>query len=149
MSNPKYSPGAGGRKRKEPKNPGAFTPKQMAYIEEFLRTGNKRRSAINSGYKLPTGITYNPPKHVKDEIDRRRAGIQASVQAKAIVDVEFVLRELRKIAEMPDLKVANKLGALREIADILGMKTTKVEHSFSGDVSAIDKEIAALMGGTQ
>ena len=98
-----------------------LTAKQEQFIVEFLKDRNPTDAARRSGYS-PVNAKSAAIQNMRNELIRKKiADATQSASDASGVSAEFVLRELRKVAEQEDVAQSTKVRALELIAKHLGM----------------------------
>jgi len=98
-----------------------LTAKQEQFIVEFLKDRNPTDAARRSGYS-PANAKSAAIQNMRNELIRKKiADATQSASDASGVSAEFVLRELRKVAEQEDVAQSTKVRALELIAKHLGM----------------------------
>lgn len=115
-----------------------ITPKLLAFVHAYAKTGNGLQSAIAAGYAPKTAKVRAHKLLLDHRVQAELARIQAAAADSAEVEVAAVLRELKKIAfgELKQfthgkigVKLADKIRALELLGKTRAMFTEKVEHS--------------------
>lgn len=123
----------------------AMTKKQELFCEEYLNNGYNALKAYqkvyNSTNKKPsTPYTLLKKPEVKEYIERRRNEIYDSL----VIDNKRIFQELADIAfaEKGDevYTTPNKLKALEQLAKLMGLQVTKIEHTDTIEVSLVEGE---------
>ena len=96
----------------------ALTPKQQAFVREYLVDLNATQAAIRAGYSK-NGASVTASKllaiaKVRAEIDKAKLSRAQSTELSA----EFVLRELKKIAESDPAGLLGKNGYLLPLNEV-------------------------------
>lgn len=98
-----------------------LTAKQEQFVTEFLRDRNATQAAIRAGYS-PPGATSAGLQNLRNPLVISKIKEQTEEKsALSGVDAEFVLRELKRVAEQEDVAQSTKVRALELIAKHLGM----------------------------
>lgn len=109
-----------------------LTPRQLKFVEEYLKDRNATQAALRSGYS-PTSARNRGAALVQD--DRIRALLAkktAVISKRAEVDANFVLTELKRVAEQEDVAQSTKVRALELIAKHLGMLEDRIAIKTDG-----------------
>lgn len=116
----------------------ALTPKQQAFVDNYLIDLNATQAAIRAGYSEKAAAATGYENLRKPEI---AAAVQAAMQQRAeaaAVTAEMVLERLRVEAEGrgPDTTSSARIRASELLGKHLGMFTDRVEntHRFDGIV---------------
>jgi hypothetical protein len=98
-----------------------LTAKQEQFVTEFLRDRNATHAAIRAGYSK-AGATSAGMQNLRNPLVISKIKEQTEEKsALSGVDAEFVLRELKRVAEQEDVAQSTKVRALELIAKHLGM----------------------------
>jgi hypothetical protein len=122
-----------------------LTIKQERFLEEYLKDRNGIQAAIRAGYaeKAAHSMSLHNLRHPEIVSKLRKAADVA--QHRAEVDSEFVLRELKKVAEQEDVAQSTKVRALELIAKHLGMLEDRVSLKVDGLTSEQRAERVAIL----
>lgn len=114
------------------RDPESLTFRQGKFVSEFLKDRNALQAAIRAGYS---------PKSANNAAhdNMRHPGILAKIeeslnarQADNGVSPDFVLRELKRVAEQEDVAQSTKVRALELIAKHLGMLEDRISLKTDG-----------------
>lgn len=112
-----------------------FTPKQQAFINEYLIDLNATQAAIRAGYSKKTayrtGCDNLKKAHIKAEIEQR----MKKREERAIITAEEVINGIKEIAFDPKARHNDKLKAFELLGKHLAMFTDKVQHSGDLDIT--------------
>lgn len=103
------------------KDADGLTEKQRLFCDEFLKDRNALQAAIRSGYSVSAAGSIAFKNMHNPAIVKKIGAKTSQVTLDAGVSAEFVLRELRKVAEQEDVAQSTKVRALELIAKHLGM----------------------------
>lgn len=104
-----------------PRDPKALTPKQEMFAREYLKDRNARAAAKRAGYAPTSAIAaafHNMQNPKVLDLIKHETESHSVVSG---VSPEFVLAELKKVAEQEDVAQSTKVRALELIAKHLGM----------------------------
>jgi len=124
---------------------GELTKRQEQFIEEYLKDRNALQAAIRAGYSPKTARTASQGNLVHPVIASKIQESSARIMRRAEVDAEFVLRELRKVAEQEDVAQSTKVRALELIAKHLGMLEDRISLKTDGLSSEQRAERVAIL----
>lgn len=115
-----------------PKRDRGFPPEQSKFIELFVQyVGHERMERIDAAIKAATEVGYAQPKtmanrlfshatyyHVRDEINRRLALIQAVKSSEQEITAERIVKELGQIAFNNPQSMEDADGNLKDLKDM-------------------------------
>ena len=119
------------------KDAGGLTPKQAAFVREYLVDLNATQAAIRAGYSKKTAGQIGEQNLKKLEVQQAIAKAQEKLSAKTELTAEVVINGLMKEAcadDGPTCKTA-RVKAWELLGKHLGMLTDKSKVEVSGDVS--------------
>lgn len=127
-----------------PKNR-ALTAKQETFLAEYLKDRNGTQAALRAGYspKVAHQVATNNLKH--PVIASKIRELSARARESAAVTPEFVLRELRNVAEQEDVAQSTKVRALELLAKHLGMLEDRLTIKTDGLSSEQRAERVAIL----
>lgn len=112
-----------------------LTPKQQAFINEYLIDLNATQAAIRAGYSKKTayrtGCDNLKKAHIKAEIERR----MKEREERAIITADEVIKGIKEIAYDSKARHNDKLKAFELLGKHLAMFTDKVQHSGDLDIT--------------
>lgn len=111
-----------------------LTPRQAAFIREYLIDLNATQAAIRAGYSPKTARSQGQRLLTNADIQQALEAAQAKAAAKANITVQDVLNGLKTEAENTGegSSHAARVAAWAHLGKHLGMFTDKQEHS--GDI---------------
>lgn len=123
----------------------ALTPKQETFLAEYLKDRNGTQAALRAGYsfKVAHQVATNNLKH--PVIASKIRELSARARESAAVTPEFVLRELRNVAEQEDVAQSTKVRALELLAKHLGMLEDRLTIKTDGLSSEQRAERVAIL----
>lgn len=122
-----------------------LTIKQERFLEEFLKDRNGPAAAVRAGYSARTATSMASANLAHPVIAAKiRKSADAAAQ-RAVVDAEFVLRELRNVAEQEDVAQSTKVRALELLAKHLGMLEDRLTIKTDGLSSEQRAERVAIL----
>jgi phage terminase small subunit len=109
-----------------PRDENGLTPRQAAFVREYVKDNNGKQAAIRAGYS-EKGAEVQASELLRIPKVRRALGLKLK---KAELTAEWVLKRLRMEAKgRPDSTAGARVQALNSIAKIQGYVTEKHEHS--------------------
>jgi len=135
----------GGRR----KNKRGLTPKQEAFVREYLIDLNATQAAIRAGYSKKTAHPIGAENLQKPAIAKAIQRVMDERARKVEVTQERVLREFAKIAFLDPRQFFDSKGRLREItslpedvaAGIAGLHSSEIPGKKEGDPLTLVKKI--------
>lgn len=123
----------------------ALTAKQETFLAEYLKDRNGTQAALRAGYspKVAHQVATNNLKH--PVIASKIRELSARARESAAVTPEFVLRELRNVAEQEDVAQSTKVRALELLAKHLGMLEDRLTIKTDGLSSEQRAERVAIL----
>lgn len=110
----------------------ALSIRQELFVTEYLKDRNGVQAALRAGYPASSAHT-SAHRCLKNPIIAEKVRAATSVVVKrATVDPEFVLGELRRIAEQDDVAQSTKVRALELLAKHLGMLEDRISLKTDG-----------------
>jgi hypothetical protein len=115
-----------------------LTPKQWAFVREYLVDCNATRAAIRAGYSRKTAGQKGHSMLKKVEIREAVERGQAEAAERAQITASQITSELADIARDPEAPPAARVSAYREINDMLGFRVpTKIEGVLRRETTVI------------
>ncbi|MBZ4400409.1 terminase small subunit [Myxococcus sp. AS-1-15] len=118
-----------------------LTPKQRAFVREFLKDSNSTQAAIRAGYSKASaesqGSRLLRNAKVLAAVEAGQAAIEEAVQDEVVVEVAEVLRELKRLAFSDIGQGVGEGGAVLPLKDM--------PEDFRRAISSI--EVEALFAG--
>lgn len=101
----------------------ALTPKQAAFVLEYLKDGNATQAAIRAGYSARTAQAIGAENLTKPLIAAALAAAQTKVAAKTETEAEWVRRRLKEEADdfSEFSSHSARIRAIETIAKLNGM----------------------------
>jgi phage terminase small subunit len=122
-----------------------LTVKQERFLAEYLKDRNGTQAALRAGY-APSVAGQTAHRNLAHPIIAARLReITAKAKHAATVDAEFVLRELRNVAEQEDVAQSTKVRALELLAKHLGMLEDRISLKTDGLSSEQRAERVAIL----
>ena len=111
-----------------------LTPKQKAFINEYLIDLNATQAAIRAGYSpktaYRTGCDNLKKPHIKTELDR----LMQERGERALITADEVIVGIRDIAYDNKARHNDKLKAFELLGKHLALFTDRIEHSGEVDI---------------
>jgi len=122
-----------------------LTIRQELFATEYLKDRNGTAAALRAGYSKGSAHTAAVA-NLKNPLitEKVRAATELTVK-RASVDSEFVLSELRKVAEQEDVAQSTKVRALELLAKHLGMLEDRITLKTDGLSSEQRAERVAIL----
>lgn len=98
-----------------------LTPKQAAFVREYMIDLNATQAAIRAGYKEKTAGQTGAENLKKPQIQKAIQDLHKAAEEKCAVTVEWILSEIAKIAQDEEVKTADRLRALELLGKHLGL----------------------------
>lgn len=98
-----------------------LTPKQAAFVREYMIDLNATQAAIRAGYKEKTAYQTGAENLRKPQIQQAIQELHKAAEEKCAVTVEWILSEIAKIAQDEEVKTADRLRALELLGKRLGL----------------------------
>lgn len=122
-----------------------LTIRQERFLVEYLKDRNNRQAAIRAGYpasSADSAATRNLSHPVIAAKIRENTHV---ARVKSTVDPEFVINELKKVAEQDDVAQSTKVRALELLAKHLGMLEDRISLKTDGLSSEQRAERVAIL----
>lgn len=101
--------------------PSRLTPKQAAFVREYMIDLNATQAAIRAGYKAKNAYQTGAENLRKPQIQQAIQEKRKAAEEKCAVTVEWILSEIAKIAKDQEVKAADRLKALELLGKHLGL----------------------------
>ena len=101
--------------------PSRLTPKQEAFVREYMIDLNATQAAIRAGYSEKTANRIGAENLTKPVIQEAIQQLHKAAEEKCAVTVEWILSEIAKIAQDEEVKTADRLKALELLGKHLGL----------------------------
>lgn len=98
-----------------------LTPKQSAFVREYMIDLNATQAAIRAGYSEKTANRIGAENLSKPVIQEAIQQRHKAAEEKCAVTVEWILSEIAKIAQDEEVKTADRLRALELLGKHLGL----------------------------
>ena len=98
-----------------------LTPKQSAFVREYMIDLNATQAAIRAGYSEKTANRIGAENLSKPVIQEAIQQRHKAAEEKCAVTVEWILSEIAKIAQDEEVRTADRLKALELLGKHLGL----------------------------
>ena len=105
-----------------------LTPKQEAFVREYMIDLNATQAAIRAGYSERTANRIGAENLSKPVIQAEIQEQRKAAEEKCIVTVEWILSEIAKIAQNEEVRTADRLKALELLGKYLGLWEKRQEE---------------------
>lgn len=123
----------------------ALTIRQERFVEEYLKDRNATQAAVRAGYSVKNAetIARNNLRHpvIVSRIDE----ISRASRERVGVSADFVIGELKRVAEQEDVAQSTKVRALELLAKHLGMLEDRITLKTDGLSSEQRAERVAIL----
>lgn len=128
--------------------PGELTPKQAAFVLEFLKDCNATQAAIRAGYSKRTAQAIGAENLAKPLIAAALAAAQSKVAAKTETEAEWVRRRLKEEADdfSEFSSHSARIKAIETIAKLNGMFEKDNHQKANGLLLLADKLQGRVVG---
>lgn len=121
-----------------------LTPKQAAFVDEYLVDLNATQAAIRAGYSAKTANKIGPELLGKTSISAAIQARQAERSLRVELTTDFVVNGLRKIANDENAPHGARVSAMVALGKHLAMFTDKIQHA--GSIKTLtDEELDARL----
>lgn len=122
-----------------------LTVRQELFCAEYLKDRNGAAAALRAGYPATSAKSAAERNLRHPEIAQKVRAATDLVVKRATVDPEFVVGELRKVAEQEDVAQSTKVRALELLAKHLGMLEDRISIKTDGLSSEQRAERVAIL----
>ena len=98
-----------------------LTPKQAAFVHEYLVDLNATQAAIRAGYKEKNARAIAAENLTKPDIQKAIQEARAAREKRSMITVEWVLSQIASIAQDEEAQQRDRLKALELLGKHLGM----------------------------
>ncbi len=98
-----------------------MTPKQAAFVREYMIDLNATKAAIRAGYKEKNAYQTGAENLRKPQIQQAIQEQRKAVEEKCKVTVEGILSQIAQIAQDEEVRTADRLKALELLGKHLGL----------------------------
>lgn len=122
-----------------------LTIRQELFCAEYLKDRNGTAAAIRAGYPASSAKSVAVRNLRHPEIAQKVRAQTALAVKRASVDPEFVIAELKRVAEQEDVAQSTKVRALELLAKHLGMLEDRISLKTDGLSSEQRAERVAIL----
>ena len=101
--------------------PTRLTPKQAAFVLEYMIDLNATQAAIRAGYKAKTAYQTGAENLRKPQIQKAIQAQREAAAERCKVSTDWVLSQIAEIAQDEEVKTADRLKALELLGKHLGL----------------------------
>ena len=101
--------------------PSRLTPKQEAFVREYMIDLNATQAAIRAGYSEKTANRIGAENLTKPVIQQAIQEQRKAIEEKCAVTVEWIVSQIAQIAQDEEVKTADRLKALELLGKHLGL----------------------------
>ena len=98
-----------------------LTPKQAAFVHEYMIDLNATQAAIRAGYSEKTARSVAAENLAKPNIQQAIQEARAAREKRSMITVEWVLAQIASIAQDEEAQQRDRLKALELLGKHLGM----------------------------
>lgn len=98
-----------------------LTPKQAAFVREYMIDLNATQAAIRAGYKEKTAYQTGAENLRKPQIQQAIQELHKVAEEKCTVTLEWILSQIAAIATDEEARTADRLKALELLGKHLGL----------------------------
>ena len=98
-----------------------LTPKQAAFVREYMIDLNATQAAIRAGYKEKNAYQVGSENLRKPQIQAAIQEARKDIEERCEVSVDWVLGQIACIAQDEDARIADRLKALELLGKHLGL----------------------------
>ena len=122
-----------------------LTIRQELFLTEYLKDRNATQAAIRAGYK-PENADITASRNLRHPVIAAKIRENTALAVKrSSVDPEFVLDQLKRVAEQDDVAQSTKVRALELLAKHLGMLEDRISLKTDGLSSEQRAERVAIL----
>lgn len=122
-----------------------LTIRQELFLSEYLKDRNATAAALRAGYPKSSAVSSGFRNLRNPAIAAKIAEETSLAKRRAGVDPEFVVQELKKVAEQEDVAQSTKVRALELLAKHLGMLEDRITLKTDGLSSEQRAERVAIL----
>ena len=119
---------------------GKLTPKQEAFVKEYLIDLNATQAAIRSGYKEKNAYAIGAENLKKPQIQKAIQEAKEARERATIYDAAWVLSEIAKLAKDEEITPRDRLKALELLGKHHGLWERREDTESHGVKVCIDTE---------
>ena len=98
-----------------------LTPKQAAFVREYMIDLNATQAAIRAGYKEKTAAQTGAENLRKPQIQKALQEARKAIEERCIVSLDWVLGQIVSIATDEEARTVDRLKALELLGKHLGL----------------------------
>lgn len=117
-----------------------LTPKQAAFVHEYLVDLNATQAAIRAGYSEKTARSVAAENLAKPNIQQAIQEARDAREKRSMITVEWVLAQIASIAQDEETQQRDRLKALELLGKHLGMWERREDTESQGVKVCIDTE---------
>mgnify|MGYP002508964651 CR=1 FL=1 len=117
-----------------------LTPKQAAFVHEYLVDLNATQAAIRAGYSEKTARSVAAENLAKPNIQQAIQEARDAREKRSMITVEWVLAQIASIAQDEEAQQRDRLKALELLGKHLGMWERREDTESQGVKVCIDTE---------
>ena len=117
-----------------------LTPKQAAFVHEYLIDLNATQAAIRAGYSQKTANRIATENLSKPVIQEALREAREAREKRSLITVEWVLAQIASIAQDEEAQQRDRLKALELLGKHLGMWERREDTESQGVKVCIDTE---------
>lgn len=117
-----------------------LTPKQAAFVHEYMIDLNATQAAIRAGYKEKTAYQTGAENLRKPQIQQAIQEARDAREKSSMITVEWVLAQIASIAQDEETQQRDRLKALELLGKHLGMWERREDTESQGVKVCIDTE---------
>ena len=117
-----------------------LTPKQAAFVHEYLVDLNATQAAIRAGYSEKTARSVAAENLAKPNIQQAIQEARDAREKRSMITVEWVLAQIASIAQDEEAQQRDRLKALELLGKNLGMWERREDTESQGVKVCIDTE---------
>jgi phage terminase small subunit len=111
---------------------GGLTERQTKFVDAFLATRDAKKAGIAIGYSEKTASARGSAMLAVPAVADKIAEKSLATTKRAEVDAQFVINELRRVAEQDDVAQGTKVRALELLAKHLGLLEDRITVKTDG-----------------
>lgn len=123
----------------------ALTKRQSLFVDEYLKDKNSVQAAIRAGFSEKSARSSAYRLMQLPQVAAKISAATGRLRERVGVDAEFVVTELRKVAEQEDVAQSTKVRALELLAKHLGMLEDRISLKTDGLSSEQRAERVAIL----
>lgn len=117
-----------------------LTPKQAAFVHEYMIDLNATQAAIRAGYSEKTARSVAAENLAKPNIQQAIQEARDAREKRSMITVEWVLAQIASIAQDEEAQQRDRLKALELLGKHLGMWERREDTETQGVKVTVDAE---------